>query len=105
MPWRSKSVSEIREEFALFARREGSNVSALCRQFGISRTCGYKWLGLSEFHDRSRRPFSSPTKTSADVESRVVASRTEHPCWGGRKLRRLLENEGVKASERKHPNR
>jgi len=88
-------VSEIREEFALFARREGSNVSALCRQFGISRTCGYKWLGLSEFHDRSRRPFSSPTKTSADVESRVVALRTEHPCWGGRKLRRLLENEGV----------
>jgi transposase InsO family protein len=98
MPWRSKSLSEVREEFALFASVEGANISALCRQFGISRTCGYKWLGLSssgEFQDRSRRPHSSPRKTAADVESRVLELRAEHPCWGGRKLRRLLQSEGV----------
>jgi transposase InsO family protein len=91
-------VSEIREEFALFARREGANISALCRQYGISRTCGYKWLSLGssgDFKDRSRRPLSSPKQTGQEMESRIVSLRREHPHWGGRKLRRLLENEGV----------
>src|SRR4029077_17884754 len=30
-----------------------------------------------------------------EIEARIVALRAEHPCWGGRKLRRLLEWEGV----------
>jgi transposase InsO family protein len=29
------------------------------------------------------------------VEARVLALREEHPCWGGRKLRKLLERSGV----------
>ena len=33
-----------RQEFVAFARQEGANIAALCRQFGISRKTGYKWL-------------------------------------------------------------
>ena len=91
-------MSEVRREFSLFAGRDGSNVSSLCRQFGISRTCGYKWLGRSfagEYEDRSRRPVRSPFRTSEAIESRIVALRLAHPHWGGRKLRRLLELEGI----------
>src|SRR5262249_1063183 len=33
--------------------------------------------------------------TSAELEGQVLAVRAEHPAWGGRKLRKVLENEGV----------
>jgi transposase InsO family protein len=45
--------------------------------------------------DRSRKPHKSPKRTSAEMEERVVAVRREHPCWGGRKIVKVLENEGV----------
>ncbi|MDR2260441.1 MAG: helix-turn-helix domain-containing protein, partial [Azoarcus sp.] len=44
MPWRETTVPEKRAKFILLASKEGSNVSALCQRFGISRKTGYKWL-------------------------------------------------------------
>ncbi len=45
MPWSEVSVMDLRLEFVMLAEQPGSNVSALCRRFGISRKTGYKWLG------------------------------------------------------------
>ena len=59
MPWEYKTVRAQREEFVLAAQR-GGNFSALCREFGISRKTGYKWMQRAqngeEFDDRSRKP-------------------------------------------------
>ena len=100
MPWQERTSMSERQEFITFARQEGANIAALCRQFGISRKTAYKWLGRAaagerRFADHSRRPYTSPSRTSPVVEAAVVALRQEHPAWGGRKLHQALEREGL----------
>jgi len=100
MPWSEVSVMELRGEFVMLACREGANLSALCRRFGISRKTGYKWLaraigGRAELCDRSRRPRRSPQRTPAAMEALVLAVRAKHPCWGGRKIARRLTDLGT----------
>lgn len=105
MPWKRTSVDEERIAFVVRAGHEGANISALCREFGVSRRTGYRWLdryrqegslrGLSEL---SRRPHRSPDRTAAELEARVVALRRQYD-WGGRKLRVLLQREGRELSE------
>ena len=43
MPWKDKTVEEIRKEFVESVKAE-SNMSKVCREFGITRATGYKWL-------------------------------------------------------------
>jgi transposase InsO family protein len=99
MPW--GSAVERREEFVRLARSPGANMAELCRRFGVSRSNGYKWLarfeaeGASGLAERSRRPVSSPERTPAWLEAKVLTVRAENPAWGGRKIRRVLEDEGV----------
>src|SRR5580700_2121569 len=86
MSWVSRSIVELRREFVSLASREGSNVSELCRRFGISRKTGYKWLGRGEaegslLSNRSRRPLASPKRTAEAVEAKIVSLRGEHPAW------------------------
>ena len=102
MPFKECSIVSQREEFCRLALAPGANVRALCRRFGLgSPRTAYKWMeryraeGTSGLLDRSRRPHASPDRSSAELEARVLELRTKHPCWGGRKLRRLLEWEGV----------
>ena len=101
MPWKPCSSVSEREEFVKLAELESSNVSVLCRRFGISRKTGYKWLGRYEsvgraaLCDRSRRPHRSPEKTCEAMETAVLSVRTQHPAWGGRKIRRVLLNAGL----------
>ena len=86
-----------RQEFILLALQEGSNIRALCRQFGISPKTGYKLLqrysalGESGLADRSRRPKTSPRRTGAALEEAVLTLRDQHPAWGGRKLAARLQ--------------
>ena len=100
MPWKECSAVSCREEFVGLAQAERVQMSALCRRFGVSRKTGYKWLrrhasaGVSGLLDRSRRPRGSPWRTSEAMEERVLTVRTEHPAWGGRKIRRVLLNAG-----------
>ena len=98
MAWKDVSVMSQREEFVVLASADGSNVSELCRRFGVSRKTGYKWLsryaaeGSVGLVDQSRRPLEPAGRTSAEVEQRVLALRRQHPAWGGRKLRRRLQD-------------
>jgi len=86
--------------------RESANISSLCRQFGISRTTGYRWIRRYKadrregLKDRSRRPHSSPNKMSDHIEEAVCAVRRQHPGWGGRKIRKALQR---KAEANKAP--
>lgn len=86
-------------QFVTAVQQEEVSIAALCRQFGISRKTGYKWLaraGAAEpLTDRSRRPHGSPGQTPAAVVQRVLEVRTQHPAWGGRKLHHRLVAEGL----------
>jgi len=98
MAWKDASVMSQRAEFVVLASADGANVSELCRRFGVSRKTGYKWLGRyategsAGLVDQSRRPLVPAGRTSAELEQRVLALRREHPAWGGRKLRRRLQD-------------
>lgn len=100
MPWREVSAVEQRREFVRLALMEGSNRRELCRRFGISPAVGYKWLaraaaGDGDLRDRSRRPDSSPGRTSDELEAAVLAVRDAHPAWGARKIVSYLRSRGV----------
>lgn len=100
MPWQEVSTMSLRKEFVMLAGREDVNVSELCRRFGISRKSGYKWLirhkleGDPGLSDIPRRPRNSPKQTEKTVERLVLSLRDEHPAWGGRKIKRRLEDMG-----------
>jgi transposase InsO family protein len=100
MPWKVESSMSLRQEFIVFASATDANISALCRQFKISRKTGYKWLARRrsvagvELENRSRRPHRSPLKTGKATEDLLTKLRLKHPAWGARKLKRRLENMG-----------
>ena len=62
-------------------RGEGMPVAHVAKAMGVSRQCAHRWVarfdaeGDAGLEDRSSRPHSSPTRTSADVEQQVVAAR------------------------------
>jgi len=99
MPWRLSGVRDQRVEFVIRASR-GECLSALCREYEISRPTGYVWLkrfgdqGVAGIEERSRRPHLSPRQTSSALEARIVSLRRQRPDWGARKLAVLLEREG-----------
>ena len=82
-----------REEFVRLARQPDANISELSRRYAISRKTAYKWLGREDCEDHSRRPLSSPRRTEAAVEGRVLAVRDKHPAWGARKIARVLQRD------------
>jgi len=104
MPWKTCNQMESKLEFIADCLRGDLSFSELCRRHQISRTNGYKWLGRyredgeAGLRERSRRPRSSPTRSGAALERRVLGLRREHPVWGGRKIRKVLENEGFEGS-------
>lgn len=100
MPWREVSMVEQRREFVRLALMEGANRRELCRRFEISADVGYKWLrrfGLGEtaLTDHSRRPSSSPRRSSPELEAAVLEVRDAHPVWGARKIAAMLERRGL----------
>lgn len=99
MPWKEVTAMSLRLEFVCLATAEGTNVRDLCRRFDVSPRTAYKWLrrwqegGPEALADLSRRPHTSPQRSSPQLEAAVLALRDEHPAWGPRKLRALLPPE------------
>ncbi len=102
MVWQSGTIMDSRLEFVRLAEAGNISMAELCRRFGISRETGYAMLrryrqeGPDGLKDRSRRPHHSPRRTPETMEARVVELRAAHP-WGGRKIKRRLEDQGVEA--------
>jgi putative transposase len=103
MPWKEIPVSQQRLRFiarCLESDATGErNMSALCREFGISRKTGYALLaryhsgGGAALQDRSRAPQQHPNAVAAELEAAIVQARACHPTWGPAKLRRWLERQ------------
>src|SRR5260370_37920181 len=85
MAWRTMEVAEQGMRFVVAASRGKREMRALCAEFSISRPTGYLWLeryragGVAGVSERSRRPRSSPGRTEAAVEQRIVALRGSGP--------------------------
>jgi transposase InsO family protein len=100
MPWKECSSMSEREEFIFLSLNDQGPMSVLCRRFGISRKTGYKWVrrfkegGTGNLADRSRRPQNSPRRSDQAIERMVVELRQRHRAWGGRKIKRRLEDLG-----------
>jgi len=77
--------------------RGGEQMSALCRAYGISRKTGNKFkarferLGAAGLEDRSRAPHVIPHKTPPELVELIITERREHPTWGPRKIKDVLE--------------
>ena len=73
-PWARREIVRRVEDL-------GWSAPAVAEQFGVSRATVYKWLarwraeGEAGLADRSSRPHSSPTRTSASAEARIVELR------------------------------
>src|SRR5580658_439170 len=101
MPWKSVSIMDSRLEFVRLAEQGDVSVAELCRRFGISRETGHLYLrryredGMAGLKSRSSRPRTTPRRSPAAIETRIVELREAHPHWGGRKLARRLRDLGV----------
>ena len=97
MPWESKTVEEIRKEF-IEAAETTNNFSSLCREFGITRRTGYKWIERSKetnnLSDRSHARKNISNKTDLETEKLILSLRTENPGWGAKTIRQVLINQG-----------
>jgi len=94
---------EERARFVLEYERGEDSLAELCRQYGIARKTGYKWLErfaeqqLAGLQDQGRGPRRHPNQTPREIEEQVLRLRQAHMRWGPRKLRRWLAD--------KHPGR
>jgi len=100
MPWHQESVMSQKLGFIRVVE-VWPVMTEVCRRFGISRKTGYKWLrryqgtGVQGLEEGSRRPHRSPRKTPDEIEELILSARAAHPAWGGRKLKRWLEDQGT----------
>ncbi len=97
MPWEDKTVEELRKEF-VEAAKTSRNFSLLCREFGISRKTGYKWVERNNqscsMSDRSHVPFHIPSRTLAEIEEAILRVRADNPEWGAKTILKVLKNNG-----------
>ena len=97
MAWKDKTVEELRKEF-VEAAVSCKSFSSLCREFGISRKTGYKWIERNKnnlsLSNQSRTPNIIANKTPVEIELLVVQERYNHPGWGAKKIKVHLERNG-----------
>ena len=91
-----------KERLVTLAKTGRYTVSELCKDFGISRKTGHKYIqryeaeGRSGLHERSRRPKNCPGSTDGAIEKLILAERRKRPTWGPKKIRdRLLKDHKI----------
>ncbi len=99
MPWEETTPMDERVKFLAQYQQAEVSFALLCRQFGISRTTGYKWVeryrqeGADGLKERSRAPQHSPQAISPEMDGLIRAARARYPNWGPKKLTVLLTQE------------
>ena len=97
MPWEGRTVYQMRKEFVERVHGHEETMAELCREYGITRRTGYKWLARAEagetLTDHSRRP-KKTQRITKETEQQIVGYRRQYPALGAVKLHRLMEDEG-----------
>jgi transposase len=74
MPWKEIRIVDQRLQFLSSYQKEEMSVADLCREYGISRPTGYRWINRYEeigpegLVDRSRRPHTCSHATLEPIE-------------------------------------
>ena len=95
MPWSQTSTMDQRTQFIADFLRDTLSISELCREYGISRKTGHKWIdrylheGPTGLEELSRRPRHCPRQTPDHVVEVLLEARRRHPTWGAGKLLRI----------------
>jgi transposase InsO family protein len=98
MPWKETCLMDEKVKFVGYYLKKEWSFSMLCREFGISRTTGYKYInryhtsGLYGLKEISRAPHNHPNAVSLEIEEVILSLRSVHPTWGPRKLRAWLQS-------------
>lgn len=101
MTWRSINVEDQRKAFIVAYISKKFTTSDLCRQFGISRPCAYKWIerfeqvGWTGLKDLSRKPLNSPTTTPEDIVNTILDVKYSYSNWGPKKILGHLTNNHI----------
>jgi len=109
MPWKVTDVLRERVQFVTDWESEEWNLAELCRDYGITRNTGYKWLnryemsGWEALKDESRAAHRHPNQTSTEMERAILQLRARHTRWGAKKIRKVLEREQEKEDGNKVP--
>ena len=88
MPWKETNVQEERMKFIVAWNTGDWKMADLCREFGISRKTGYKYLeryrevGIEGLKDGSHAAHHQPNKTRPLIVELIVEERERHPSWG-----------------------
>lgn len=100
MPWKTTSAAEERAKFIQKYLEGGLSLAALCRQAGISRKTGNKWVrrherdGLHALEDRSREAKTHPNEVSPEIEAWILRGRGKYPTWGPKKRVAWVKEKG-----------
>src|SRR5271169_5731293 len=83
MGWLETCAVDERMRFVMAAVERDEAFAAVCRQFGVSRKTGYKWLdryregGVEGLLDRSRAPLHHLQAVTEEIGERCVAVRRD----------------------------
>jgi putative transposase len=93
MPWRQTCQMDQRTQFIARVLAGGDEMTALCREYWISRKTGYKWLGryrregAAGLMERSHAPVQHGQAHDIAVVQAVLGLRERWRHWGPKKLR------------------
>ena len=98
MAWQERTVEIMREEFVKRALSMEKSKAALCREYGISRPTGDKWISRflagEPMSNQSRAPQIQARRVSAAMEADIVRMRQKYPALGAVKIRKIMDNDG-----------
>ena len=92
MPFKGVEIMDVKKEFVLKSFDKGVVFTELCREYGISTKCGYKWKqrflaeGMAGLEEHSRRPISNSRSIPEPVSVELLRMKKLHPAWGAKKI-------------------
>jgi putative transposase len=97
MSW--NQTDPMHERHKLIAEYQSGlySIAELADRYAVARKTVYKWIdryrreGSAGLQEHSRAPKTCPHRTDPALAERIVQLRREHPSWGARKLRVVLE--------------
>ena len=99
MPWRETCPMDERAQFVRAYLAASQSMVDLCRDYGISRKTGYKWIqrftegGEAGLIDRSRAPHHHPNAVSREMVKRIVRLRRSRRWCASKLVAYLRSNE------------
>jgi transposase InsO family protein len=92
MPFKGVDVMDVKKEFVLKSLDDRVVFTELCREYGISTKCGYKWRtrfleeGIAGLEENSRKPLTNSRGIPEPVSVEMLRIKKLHPAWGAKKI-------------------